>query len=100
MSGVYSTKSYRELTFETRRDPCYVSVQEETGMRVSYYDPDQRALDKAESRRRDEEALISGRISLEELQRVNGGYGMFRSSKLMRRPKGVKAADWKLAPAL
>jgi GH24 family phage-related lysozyme (muramidase) len=69
-------------------------------MQVSYYDPDQRALEKAESRRRDEEALISGRISLEELQRVNGGYGMFRSSKLMRRLKGVKAADWRLAPAV
>jgi hypothetical protein len=59
---------------------------------MSYYDPDQRALDKAESRRRDEEALISGRISREELQRDNGGYGMFRSSKLVRRPKAVKAA--------
>ncbi len=62
-------------------------------MQVSYYDPNQRALEKAESRRRDEEALISGRISLEELQRVNGGYGMFRGSKLVRDPKGAKAAD-------
>jgi hypothetical protein len=41
-------------------------------VRVSYYDPDQRALEKAVSRRRDEEALISGRISREDLQRVNG----------------------------
>lgn len=64
-------------------------------MRVSYYDPDQRALGKAESRRRDEEALVSGRISREELQRVNGGYGMFRGSKLVRRPKASKAADRK-----
>ena len=69
-------------------------------MRVSYYDPDQRALDKAESRRRDEEALILGRISREDLQRVNGGYGMFRGSKLVRHPKGFKAADRKLAAAL
>ena len=69
-------------------------------MRVSYYDPDQRALEKAVSRRRDEEALISGRISREDLQRVNGGYGMFRGSKLVRHPKGVKAVDRKLAAAL
>ena len=68
-------------------------------MRVSYYDPDQRALEKAESRRRDEEALISGWISREELQRVNGGYGMFRGSKLVCRPKVVKAADRKLQGA-
>ena len=59
-------------------------------MRVSYYDPDQRALEKAVSRRRDEEALISGRISREDLQRVNGGYGMFRGSKLVRHPKGSR----------
>ncbi|UEM03731.1 hypothetical protein JL101_027925 [Skermanella rosea] len=64
-------------------------------MRVSYYDPDQRAREKAESRRRDEEALVSGRISREELQRVNGGYGMFRGSKLVRSPKVSKAADRK-----
>jgi hypothetical protein len=53
-------------------------------MRVSIYDPDQRALEKAGSRRRDEEALISGQTSREELQHVNGGYGMFRGSKLVR----------------
>ena len=69
-------------------------------MRVSYYDPDQRALEKAVSRRRDEEALISGRISREDLQRVNGGYGMFRGSKLLRQPEGFKAADRKVAAAL
>jgi hypothetical protein len=34
------------------------------------------------------------------LQRVNGGYGMFRGSKLVRHPKGFKAADRKLAAAL
>jgi hypothetical protein len=77
-----------------------MSVQEETGMRVCYYDPDQRALEKAESRRRDEEALISGRISREELQRVNGGYGMFRGSKLVRHPEGVNAAEPKLTATL
>ena len=69
-------------------------------MQVSYYDPDQRALEKAESRRRDEEALISGWISREDLQRVNGGYGMFRGSKLVRHPKSFKAVDRKLAAAL
>ena len=62
-------------------------------MRVHYYDPDQRAFEKAEFRRRDEDALISVRISREELQRVNGGYGMFRGSNLVRHPKGAKAAD-------
>ena len=57
-------------------------------MRVTPYDPDKRAAEKAESRRRDEEALSSGSVSREDLQRVNGGYGMFRKSQLVRRPAG------------
>jgi hypothetical protein len=77
-----------------------MSIQKEIGMRVCYYDPDQRALEKAESRRRDEEALISGRISREELQRANGSYGMFRGSKLVRHPDRANAAELKLAATL
>ncbi|MBK3734737.1 hypothetical protein GAY29_16835 [Azospirillum brasilense] len=64
-------------------------------MRSFPYDPDQRAADKAESRRRDEEALRSGAVTRDELQRVNGGYGMFRASTLVRRPPkgGLLAPD-------
>jgi len=57
-------------------------------MRVSLYDPDQRALEKAASRRLDEEALRSGAVSREDLQRVNGGHGLFRASILVRRSAG------------
>jgi len=59
-------------------------------VRVALYDPDQRAIEKALSRRLDEEALSSGRISREEMQHANGGYGMFRDSKLIRRRKPKK----------
>ena len=55
-------------------------------MRICSYDPDQRAAEKVESRRLDEDALRSGAVTREELQRVNGGYGMFRRSTLARRP--------------
>ena len=62
-------------------------------MRSFPYDPDQRAAEKAEFRRRDEEALRSGAVTRDELQRVNGGYGMFRVSTLVRRPpKGGRLA--------
>lgn len=54
-------------------------------VRVTLYDPDQRAIEKALSRRLDEEALSSGRISREDMQYVNGGYGMFRNARLVRR---------------
>lgn len=56
-------------------------------MRVSEYDPKQRALEKVASRRRDEDALRSGQVSREDLQRINGGHGLFRNSTLVRRPK-------------
>ncbi|MHA7062881.1 hypothetical protein [Azospirillum argentinense] len=55
-------------------------------MRSYPYDPDQRAAEKAESRRRDEEALCSGAVTRAALQFVNGGYGLFRRSALVRRP--------------
>jgi hypothetical protein len=57
-------------------------------MRVTPYDPAQRALAKAESRRRDAEALRSGLVSRNELQRINGGDGLFRGSQLVRRLAG------------
>ena len=53
-------------------------------MRVTPYDPAQRALAKVESRRRDEEALRSGLVSRDELQRINGGDGLFRGSQPVR----------------
>lgn len=65
-------------------------------MRVSYYDPEERARDKAASRQRDEEALARGQVSREELQLLNGGHGMFRNSVLVRRPRANRSA----APAV
>jgi hypothetical protein len=61
-------------------------------MRVSYYNPDERARNKAASRRRDEEALVRGSVSREQMQLVNGGHGMFRNSALVRRPQSVRSA--------
>ncbi len=57
-------------------------------MRVTPYDPDQQTRVKAESRRRDEEALRSGLVSRDGLQRINGGDGLFCGSKLVRRLAG------------
>ena len=51
------------------------------------YNPDERAREKARSRDADDRALRSGAVSREELQHANGGYGMFRRSKIVRRPK-------------
>lgn len=56
-------------------------------MQVRYYDPDLRAREKAASRARDEADLQSGKLSREELQRINGGYGIFRNSRLVIRPQ-------------
>lgn len=66
-------------------------------MRVSFYDPDQRALEKAASRRLDEEALRSGEVSREDLQHVNGGNGLFRASVLVRRPAGIGRSRHRVA---
>lgn len=57
-------------------------------MRVIPYDSDCRAREKAASRRRDEDLLRSGQVTRDELQRVNGGHGLFRGSRLVRRPSG------------
>lgn len=60
-------------------------------MRVSYFNPDERAREKAMSRQQDDADLRSGRISREELNRRNGGYGLMRGSKLVLRKKAVAA---------
>lgn len=67
-------------------------------MRVREYDPKQRALEKAASRRRDEDALRSGQVSREDLQRINGGFGLFRHSTLVRRPKKESGARTETTP--
>lgn len=54
-------------------------------MHARRLDPDRRAQERAESRRRDEKALRSGQVTRDELQRVNGGRRLFRSSILVRR---------------
>lgn len=56
-------------------------------MYIGRYDPELRARQKVESRARDEAALQAGKISRESLQHVNGGYGMFRASRLVVQPK-------------
>ncbi len=55
--------------------------------KVGYYDPDERARAKARSRERDDEALRSGKITREELQRINGGGDIFKNSKISHRPR-------------
>lgn len=54
-------------------------------MKNKTYDQAERAAQKAASRKRDEDDLASGRISPEEMQYINGGFGMFRNSRLIRR---------------
>lgn len=63
--------------------------QEAKSMYIGRYDPELRALQKAESRARDEAALQSGQISRESLQHINGGYGLFRASRLVVSPKAL-----------
>lgn len=46
---------------------------------------EERIKEKQRSREADEEALESGKITREELQHINGGQGIFRSSKLVRK---------------
>lgn len=53
-------------------------------MNMKFYDPDLRAAEKAAARERDEEALASGLVSRDALQNENGGYGLFRASRLVR----------------
>ena len=65
-------------------------------VRVNFYNPDERACEKAASRQRDEEYLERGVVSHEQLQLVNGGHGMFRNSVIVRRPSSVRAVLAKL----
>lgn len=51
------------------------------------FDPVERARDKARSRAKDDADLASGRISREELQRINGGSGIFKNIKITHRPR-------------
>ncbi len=67
-------------------------------MFVGYYDPAQRARDKAESRLRDEESLAVGLVSREELQFINGGNGIFRNSVLVRQPRQRRSSDAAMVP--
>ncbi len=55
--------------------------------KVGYFDPDERARAKARSRERDDEALRSGRVSREELQRTNGGGGIFKNIRISHQPR-------------
>lgn len=50
-------------------------------MRVSYFDPAQRAAEKAAARRADDEALASGRVSAAELNQRNFAFAHVDFSK-------------------
>lgn len=65
-------------------------------MKIGYFDPDERARAKARSRAKDDEDLKSGRITREELQRINGGGGIFKNSRISHRPrfKGSVKLRW------
>ena len=56
-------------------------------MKARLYNPDERAVEKAASRKRDEDALAARLVSREELQRANGGNGLFRRSRILRKPR-------------
>lgn len=58
-------------------------------MKIRKYDPDARAKQKQASRGADDEAMRSGAISREEMQRINGNGGMFRKAKIVHIP-GIK----------
>lgn len=46
-----------------------------------------RKLEKEISRKEDERLLSSGEMSKDEMQRVNGGFGIFRNSTIKRLDK-------------
>lgn len=52
-------------------------------MRVSFFDPKERARQKAASRAADDEDLRAGHITLKELNIRNGGYGLMKGLKLV-----------------
>tara|TARA_R110000868_G_scaffold5466_6_gene32907 strand:- start:1426 stop:1581 length:156 start_codon:yes stop_codon:yes gene_type:complete len=48
------------------------------------YNPDKRAAEKSAARIKDEESLKNNTKTKEQLQQENGGYGIFKNSKLIR----------------
>lgn len=61
-------------------------------MRLSFFDPDARAREKAASRAEDDANLRAGRITRAQLGIRNEGYGLLRSSKLvLQKPKARPA---------
>lgn len=56
-------------------------------MEPGTFDPEERARQKAASRAKDDADLASGKISSEELQRVNGLGRVFKSIKVSHRPR-------------
>jgi hypothetical protein len=58
-------------------------------MKIRKYDPDERAKQKQAPREADDEAVRSGAISREEMQRINGNGDMFRKAKIFHMP-GIK----------
>lgn len=62
-------------------------------MHIGYFDPDKRAAEKAASRKADMDAIASGRKSAAQVQYENGGCGLFRNAKLIRKPYRRKPAS-------
>ena len=62
-------------------------------MKISYFDPKERAREKQASRDKDDEDLRSGKITREELNRRNGGYGLMRGAELVLRKKNKGEGD-------
>jgi len=54
-------------------------------MKVRSFNPDERTAEKAASRKHDEDALDEGLVSRAEMQRRNGGNGLFRRSVIVRK---------------
>lgn len=54
-------------------------------MKPDEYDPVERARQKQRSRAKDDEDIRTGRVSREEMQRRNGGGGLFRNARITGR---------------
>lgn len=62
-------------------------------MDADLYNPADRARLKAASRVADDAKLRAGSVSACELQKVNGGGGLFRNSRILRRPELHKTSE-------
>lgn len=60
---------------------------------VEYFSSSERAKQKQLSRDVDEELMRTGKVSPQEMQLINGGHGLFRNSKVVRKPKNVVDKD-------